>query len=176
MIFNQTRVHGACTIDLEPHSDDRGFFARVWCHKEFENRGLRSELAQVNVSSNRLRGTLRGMHFQVAPFQEAKVIACLRGALFDVVLDLRPDSPTYLQWASAELTADNRRMLYVPPGCAHGFQTLADDTDLLYLISEFHSPAHARGVRFDDEAFRIEWPLPVSIISDRDRMWPDFQP
>jgi dTDP-4-dehydrorhamnose 3,5-epimerase len=174
MIFQVTRVRGAHVIELERRSDDRGFFARAWCQKDFEAQGLAARVAQVNVSSNRQKGTLRGMHFQTVPFREAKVVSCTRGAIYDVAVDLRPESPTYLQWAAAELTSENRRMLYVPEGCAHGFQTLSNDTELLYLMSGCYSPRHARGVRYDDPAFKIQWPLPVECISDADREWPDY--
>ncbi len=175
MIFAQTRVNGAYVIDLERRADQRGYFARAWCQREFEAHGLTARLAQVNVSANVRKGTLRGMHYQVSPYQEAKVVSCTRGVIYDVVLDLRRESPTYLRWHAVELTADNRRMLYIPEGCAHGFQTLAEETELLYLMSEFYSPEHARGVRYNDSAFGIRWPLPVESISDTDRAWPDYE-
>jgi dTDP-4-dehydrorhamnose 3,5-epimerase len=175
MIFAETRVRGAYEIDLERREDERGFFARTWCLNEFKSLGLTARIVQVNVSHNKHRGTLRGMHYQAAPREEAKVVSCTQGAVFDVVLDLRPDSPTYLAWAAAELSATNHRALYVPEGCAHGFQTLADDTQLLYLMSEFFQTEQGRGVRHDDPAFGIEWPLAVSRISDADRHWPAFQ-
>jgi dTDP-4-dehydrorhamnose 3,5-epimerase len=174
MIFTETRVRGAFVIDLERRTDNRGFFARAWCQKEFAAHGLSGRLVQVNVSYNARRGTLRGLHYQLAPYQETKVVSCTQGAIYDVVVDLRRDSPTCRQWAAAELTAGNHRMLYVPEGCAHGFQTLADDTELLYLMSAFHSPEHARGVRYNDPAFGVEWPLPAHALSDVDRSWPDF--
>ena len=147
MIFSETKVKGAYVVELEPRADARGFFARAWCQKEFEARGLTARVAQINVSHNVSKGTLRGMHYQMDPHGEAKIVLCTKGAIYDVVLDLRADSPTYLEWAAAELTAENHRMLFIPEGCAHGFQTLADDTQLLYLMSEFYAPAHARGVR-----------------------------
>jgi dTDP-4-dehydrorhamnose 3,5-epimerase len=175
MVFAETTVRGAYLIDLEPRTDQRGFFARAWCRSEFEARGLNARVAQVNVSFNARRGTLRGMHFQRSPHREAKVVSCTRGRVYDVVIDLRPDSPTYLRWTAVELTAENRRMLYIPEGLAHGFQTLADETELLYLMSESYSPAHARGVRHDDPVFGIDWPLPVASISDADRTWPSYR-
>jgi dTDP-4-dehydrorhamnose 3,5-epimerase len=174
MIFTKTRVKSALVIDLERRVDERGAFARVWCQKDCEAQGLVPRLAQVNVSWNVRKGTLRGMHFQLSPHAEAKVVSCTRGAIYDVVLDLRRDSPTYLVWDAVELNAGNRRMLYIPEGCAHGFQTLEDETELLYLMSEFYSPEHARGVRHNDPAFGIRWPLPVASISEADRLWPDY--
>src|SRR5262245_3515558 len=140
MLFSETTVSGAYLIDLERRTDDRGYFARGWCQEEFQAQGITANIAQVNVSANTLKGTLRGMHYQRPPHQEAKVVSCTRGAIYDVVLDLRHESPTYLCWFAAELTAENRRMLFIPEGCAHGFQTLVDDTELLYLMSEFYSP------------------------------------
>jgi dTDP-4-dehydrorhamnose 3,5-epimerase len=174
MIFTEAKVKGAYIIDIDAHADQRGFFARAWCEKEFAALGLAARIAQMNVSFNTQKGTLRGMHYQDAPAREAKVVSCTRGALYDVVLDLRPESCTYLKWDAAELTADSRRMLYVPEGCAHGFQTLMDNTEVLYLMSEFHSPRKAHGVRYDDSTFGIEWPLAVMSISDKDRTWPDY--
>jgi dTDP-4-dehydrorhamnose 3,5-epimerase len=176
MIFTETRVQGAYVIDLERRADDRGFFARAWCQEEFERHGLNPRVVQVNVSLNKRKGTVRGMHFQLWPFEEAKVVRCTKGAIFDVVVDLRIDSPTHSRWAAVELTAANHRMLYVPEGCAHGFQTLTDDAELLYLMSETYAPEHARGVRHDDPKFGIQWPLPVENISDADRAWPDYRP
>jgi dTDP-4-dehydrorhamnose 3,5-epimerase len=176
MQFTETRVRGAFAIDLDPRTDERGFFARAWCRNEFQKQGLTAQIAQVNVSSNPEKGTLRGLHFQLPPFQEAKTVSCTQGALYDVVVDLRPDSPSFLRWAAVELTAGNRRMFYIPEGCAHGFQTLAAETEVLYFISEFYSPAHARGVRYNDPAFGIDWPLPAAALSEADRNWPDYEP
>lgn len=176
MRFTETAVRGAFVIEPEPRSDARGFFARTWCRREFERMGLTAEIVQVNVSFNRLRGTLRGMHYQDAPHEEAKVVSCLRGALYDVVLDLRPSSPTYLRWAAVELDPHDRKMLYVPQGCAHGFQTLADDTEVQYFMSEFHAPGLARGVRYDDPAFALRWPLPPALLSEADQTWPNYRP
>ncbi|MBI2826653.1 MAG: dTDP-4-dehydrorhamnose 3,5-epimerase [Planctomycetia bacterium] len=176
MKFTPTKVRGAYAIDVERRIDERGFFARSWCENEFAAHGLTARVAQINVSRNTRRGTLRGMHYQQAPHEEAKVVSCTQGAIYDVVVDLRRDSPTYMAWDAAELTAENCRMLYVPLGCAHGFQTLTDDAQLLYLMSEIHAPAQARGVRYDDPALAIAWPLTVTCISDADRSWPDYQP
>jgi dTDP-4-dehydrorhamnose 3,5-epimerase len=176
MIFAETRVRGAFVIELERRTDERGCFARAWCQREFEAQGLVTRLVQINISHNIHRGTLRGMHFQLSPYEEAKVVSCTQGAIFDVVLDLRPNSPTYLAWAAEKLTAENRRALYIPEGCAHGFQTLMADTQVLYLMSEFYAPSHGRGVRYDDQVFGIEWPLEVACIADADRSWPDYQP
>lgn len=174
MRFTETALPGVFLIDIEPLEDDRGFFARLWCRDELARKGLASDLAQISVSFNRRRGTLRGMHYQVAPHEEVKLVRCTRGAIYDVLVDLRPGSPTYRRWMSAELTADNRRTLYVPKGVAHGFQTLTDDAEVLYQISEFHHPESARGVRWDDPAFGIEWPDQAPILSGRDSGYPDF--
>lgn len=174
MIFSHTRLAGAFTIDLERAEDDRGFFARTFCRREFEAHGLKADVAQGNLSWNRRRGTLRGMHYQVVPGAEAKVVQCAAGALYDVIVDLRPESPTFRRWEAFELTTDNRRMLYVPEGFAHGFQTLTDECSVLYLMTEFYSPAHARGIRWDDPAFGIEWPIADPIVSDRDAGFPPW--
>lgn len=175
MIFTPTRLEGLWVVELEPHADDRGYFARTWCPREFAAQGLETRLAQASVSYNRRRGTLRGMHLQRPPHAEAKVVRCTRGAIWDVAIDLRPDSPTHAQWEAFELTAENGTALYIPQGFAHGFQTLAPETDVFYLISEFHAPEAAAGVRYDDPAFAIAWPLPVSAISGRDAAWPDYR-
>ena len=175
MLFHETLVRSAFLIELERRSDSRGFFSRTWCQREFAAHGLTARLAQVNLSGNLRKGTLRGMHFQREPHAEAKVVSCTRGAIYDVVLDLRSDSPTYLRWFAVELTAQNHRMLYIPEGCAHGFQTLADDTEILYLMSEFYAPTHGWGVRHDDPAFGISWPLTVECISEADQAWPNYQ-
>lgn len=159
-------------IELAPIPDDRGFFARAFAADEFAAQGLDPRVAQVSMSYNRLKGTLRGMHFQRAPSAEAKLVRCIRGAIFDVAVDLRPDSPTYLRWVSTELTADNRRAVYIPEGFAHGFQTLQDDCDVFYQVSSPYAPALADGVRYDDPAFGIQWPLAVAVMSERDRSWP----
>jgi dTDP-4-dehydrorhamnose 3,5-epimerase len=174
--FHETQLSGAFVIEIERLADERGFFARTWCRDELRRRGLNGGLAQCSVSFNRQKGTLRGMHYQAAPHEETKVVRCTRGGLCDVIIDLRPDSPTFRQWVGVELTADNHRMLYVPAGFAHGFQTLADETEVFYQISKAHAPGAARGVRWDDPAFGIRWPLPVSSISPRDLAFPSWNP
>jgi dTDP-4-dehydrorhamnose 3,5-epimerase len=175
MLFTPTKIPGAFLIDIERRVDQRGYFARAFCQREYEAAGLNPRIAQVNWSSNSLKGTLRGVHFQIPPSQEAKVVCCTRGALYDVVLDLRQDSDSYRTWIAAELTSENRRMFYIPEGCAHGFQTLADETEVLYLMSEFYSQGHACGIRYDDPAFDIEWPLEVMCISNADKSWPRYE-
>jgi dTDP-4-dehydrorhamnose 3,5-epimerase len=161
-------------IDLEKHSDHRGFFARTYCEREFDSHGLKTRWVQCSISFNGAKGTLRGMHFQTPPFQEAKLIRCVRGAIHDVVIDLRRDSTTFKQHVAVSLSSENGKMLYVPEGFAHGFQTLQDDTEVLYQISQFYSPEHARGVRWDDAAFGIDWPPDNRTILDRDQSYPDF--
>lgn len=174
MTFHETKIPGVFEIYIEPKRDDRGFFARVWCQKEFEDRGLDPHLVQCSVSYNTQKGTLRGMHYQAAPFQETKVVSCTQGAIYDVVLDLRPQSGTFRDWIAAVLTAENRNMVYIPKGCAHGFLTLKDDTEVFYQISEFYNAESARGVRWDDPAFHIVWPEKVEVISQRDQSYPNF--
>lgn len=175
MRFHETKISGVFLIDLDRREDHRGFFARSWCHREFSEHGLNTRIVQINVGYTVKRGGLRGMHYQAGPNAEAKTVRCTRGAIFDVAVDLRPDSPTFRQWFGAELTAENHRILYLPEGCAHGYQTLADETEMEYMTSAFYAPQDARGVRHDDPAFAIAWPLPVSSISDADKSWPDFQ-
>jgi dTDP-4-dehydrorhamnose 3,5-epimerase len=175
MIFRETKLPGAFEIDLETKSDERGFFARTWCQKEFAAHGLNTTLVQCSVSFNIRRGTLRGMHYQVAPHAETKLVRCTRGAMYDVVLDLRPQSPKFRDSFGVVLTAQKRNMLYVPEGCAHGFLTLEEGTEVFYQMSEFQSPESARGVRFDDPAFRIAWPEKIEVISERDRNYPNFE-
>lgn len=174
MTFRETVLKGAFTIDLDRVEDERGFFARSWCVKEFEANGLDTRLVQCNVSFNKVRGTLRGMHYQVAPAAEVKVVRCTRGAVHDVIADLRPDSPTYKQAFSVLLSAENRRMLYIPKGFAHGFLTLTDDAEVFYQMSEYYAPECARWFRWDDATFAISWPDQVRIISSKDRNYPDF--
>ncbi len=174
MRFLETALQGAFIIELDKQEDERGFFARTWCQRAFIAHGLNPRLVQCNVSFNRRRGTLRGMHYQVAPYAEAKLVRCTRGAIYDVIIDLRPDSPTFTQWIAVELTADNHRMLYIPEQFAHGFQTLEDNTEVFYQMSEFYAPECARGVRWNDPAFAIAWPPAERIISERDRHYPDF--
>ena len=176
MIFHDTEIPGAFAVDLERSDDERGFFARAWCAEEFAAQGLSTRLAQANISFNASAGTLRGMHFQRTPHEEAKLVRCTSGALFDAIVDLRPNSPAYKRWTGIELTAENRRALYVPEGCAHGFQTLADATEIFYLVSEAYAPESEGGVRWDDPAFGIEWPpAEQRIMSPKDESWPDFE-
>jgi dTDP-4-dehydrorhamnose 3,5-epimerase len=174
MVFTETVLPGAYLVDVEPREDERGFFARTWCRREFEVHGLTARLVQCNTSLNRVKGTLRGIHYQAAPHAEAKLIRCTSGSVFDVVVDLRPDSPTYRRHASAVLSAENRRALYIPEGFGHGFLTLADNTEVFYQMSEFYEPAAARGARWNDPAFEIPWPAPIVQMSERDRTYPDF--
>lgn len=174
MKFSPTALAGACIIDIEPVPDERGFFARSWCREEFARHGLNPDLAQCSISFNKKRGILRGMHYQAKPHEETKVVRCTRGAIYDVILDLRPESPTFRKWIAVELSVDNRRMLYIPAGLAHGFQSLTDDTEVFYQISTPYHPESARGVRWDDPAFGIEWPVTEWVISDKDRQYPDF--
>ena len=174
MIFTETLLKGAFVIEPERLEDERGFFARTWCQREFEAHSIDSKWVQCNISYNKRKGTLRGMHYQVAPYEEAKLIRCTLGATYDVIIDLRPDSPTFRQHIAELLTAQNRKMLYVPKGFAHGFLTLEDDTEVFYQMSEFYHAEYARGVRWNDPAFGIQWPAEVQIISDRDRNHPDF--
>lgn len=174
MIFTDTALHGAFVLELEKREDSRGFFARTFCQKEFEAHGLDPAVAQCNIAFNKRRGTLRGLHFQRKPYEEAKLVRCTRGAVYDVIVDLRRDSPTFKRWIGVELSADNRRMLYVPPGFGHSYQTLEDNAEVLYLVSQFYAPDHASGVRYDDPAFAIRWPLEITEISEQDRRWPDF--
>ena len=174
MIFEETRLRGAYTIDLEPRGDERGFFARAFCRREFDEVGLVTEFVQVNNSLSARRGTLRGLHYQVTPKAEVKMVRCIRGALYDVILDLRRNSPTFGESLGVELSAQNRRTLYVPRGFAHGFISLEDDTELIYFVDEFYSPDHERGVRWNDPRFSIQWPLEPVVISEKDRMLPDF--
>jgi dTDP-4-dehydrorhamnose 3,5-epimerase len=172
MIFEPAGLAGAWTLAVERHHDERGYFARLWCAEELAAHGMTTVLAQASLSYNRLAHTIRGLHYQAAPKEEAKIVRCLRGAIYDVLLDVRRESPTFGQWVARELTADNGLALYVPEGVAHGFQTLADDSEVLYMISEFHDPDCARGIRWDDPAFAVAWPHPPSVISGRDRMYP----
>jgi dTDP-4-dehydrorhamnose 3,5-epimerase len=174
MIFTETELKGAFVIEPEKEEDERGFFACTWCRKEFEAHGLNPSLAQCSASYNKRKGTLRGMHYQIAPHAEAKLVRCTRGAIHDVILDLRPGSPTFKRWVSLKLTAENHRSVYVPEGFAHGFQALEDDTEVFYQISDFYHPESACGVRWNDPAFGIEWPLEVSVISRKDASFKDF--
>ena len=174
MIFSKTRLPGVFIIDVEPAHDLRGFFARTWDVDEFAQHGLETALSQCSLSFNKTTGTLRGMHYQVAPHFETKVVSCQAGAVFDVIVDLRPASPTFKQWLGVELNAENRRLLYIPHGLAHGFLTLQDHTEVYYQICGRFVPESGRGVRWNDPAFGIEWPASPRVISDRDRLYPDF--
>lgn len=175
MKFISLPLMDAYTIELEPTVDERGFFARTWCAQEFKLRGLNPNLAQCSVSFNRQKGTLRGLHYQNEPYPEAKLVRCCSGSIYDVILDLRPTSPSYREWFAVELTAANRKMVYVPQGFAHGFQTLADETEVFYQISESYRPELAGGVRWDDPQFAIKWPVREPIISERDRTFVDHK-
>ena len=174
MIFAATLLEDAWLIDIERREDERGFFARTWCRQELAGRGLDTEIAQESLSFNRHRGTVRGLHFQRPPHVETKIVRCTRGAIFDVIVDLRPRSPSYLCWQGFELSAENRRAIYIPKDFAHGFQTLTDNAEITYQISAFYAPEAAGGHRYDDRAFAIAWPLPVTVISERDLGWPAF--
>jgi len=175
MIFTETKLNGVFIIDIEPISDERGFFARTFCKKEFLQRGLDSEFVQCSISYNKKRGTLRGMHYQISPYDETKIVSCIKGSIYDVVLDLRPSSDTFRQWVAVDLNDRNHRFLYIPKGCAHGFQTMEDDTEVYYQISEFYHPESARGLRWDDPAFGIEWPIQVANVSARDLTFPLYE-
>ncbi len=174
MIFHETKLPGVFEVHLEPKGDERGFFARSWCQREFEDHGLNSRTVQCNVSFNEKKGTLRGMHYQAEPHQEAKLIRCTQGAIYDAVVDLRPSSSTFKKWIGLVLDSENRHMIYVPEGFGHGFLTLRDKTEVFYQMSEFYYPELSRGVRWNDPAFQIEWPAQPDVISDRDRTYPDF--
>ena len=175
MIFKETKLKGAFIIEPERIEDERGFFARTFCRKEFEANGLNPNLVQCSVSFNKKKGTLRGMHYQTAPHEETKLVRCTRGAIYDVMLDLRRDSPTFKQWVSAELTGENQRMLYIPEGVAHGFQTLQDETEVMYQMSEFYNSEMARGVRWNDPSFAVQWPREPLVISSKDAGYSDFR-
>jgi dTDP-4-dehydrorhamnose 3,5-epimerase len=175
MTFHEGKIHGVFEVKPELLNDDRGFFARTWCQEEFAAHGLTPRLVQCNISFNRRKGTLRGMHYQIGEHAEAKLVRCTAGSIYDVVLDLRRQSPTFKAWVAVTLTAVDRNMIYVPEGCAHGFLTLHDDTEVFYQMSEFYNAESARGVRWNDPAFRIEWPGKVDVISERDRSYPNFE-
>jgi dTDP-4-dehydrorhamnose 3,5-epimerase len=175
MIFTETKLPGAYLIELEPQNDERGFFARAFCREEFEKHGLNPGVAQCNVSYNRRKGTLRGLHYQIAPFSEAKLVTCIAGSIYDVIVDLRPDSPHYCDWLAVKLSGrGSRAMLYIPENFAHGFQTLEDDTEVFYQMSQFYNPDAANGCRWNDPAFNITWPEDHRIITERDRSFADF--
>jgi len=174
MIFESTPLQGACVIELEKRGDERGFFARVFCEKEFAAQGLVTRFVQINNSLSADVGTLRGMHYQLPPASETKLVRCIRGSLWDCIVDLRPDSPTFKRWFGAELSAENRRMMYVPKGFAHGFITLEPDTEAFYLVDEFYAPELERGLRWNDPAIGIEWPAEPRVMSEKDQKHPDF--
>jgi len=176
MTFHETKIPGVLEIHLERRFDERGFFARAWCQKELEAHGLNPRLVQCSISFNPRKGTLRGMHYQAAPYAEAKMIRCTKGTIHDVVVDLRLESPTFKEWIAVVLTAEKHNMVYVPEGCGHGFLTLEDNAEVFYQMSEFYHAESARGVRWDDPAFQIAWPDKVNVISERDRTYPNFQP
>ncbi len=176
MKFTETNCAGAWIIDLEPIGDDRGFFSRTFCRDEFRAHGMKDMTAQCNMSFNHKAGTLRGMHYQLPPASETKLVRCTRGAVYDQIVDLRPGSPTYLQSVGFELTADNRRALYVPDLFAHGFLTLTDDAEVMYQVTEFYTPGFERGIRYDDPTLGLDWPHDINVISDKDANWPDFDP
>jgi dTDP-4-dehydrorhamnose 3,5-epimerase len=174
VIFRAATLSGAFIVEMERRQDERGFFARTWCRREFADMGLNTDLSQCNVSYNSRRGTLRGMHWQAAPFEEAKLIRCTRGRVWDAIIDLRPNSPNYMEHFGVELTAESGRALYVPEGMAHGFQTLEDDCEVVYQMSQFYEPTAARGVRWNDPSFGISWPIKDPILHPRDASYPDF--
>ena len=174
MIFNRTKIEGVVLIELEEIEDSRGFFARAWCKEEFKENGLNSTLEQCNFAFNRKRGTLRGLHYQAKPFEEAKLIRCIKGAIFDVVVDIRPNSATYKQHQAFNLIDTNRHALYIPEGCAHGYQTLEDNSEVFYQMSRSYAPEYAKGLRWNDPAFSIDWPIKNPIILERDGNYPDF--
>lgn len=176
MIFTEGPLPGTYIIDPDRKADERGYFARIFCQREFAHHDLTQDLVQANLSHNHKRGTLRGMHYQSAPHQEVKVVRCISGALYDAIVDVRPDSPTYGQWMGVELSAENGRSLYVPEGFAHGYITLSDDTVAMYFVSAFYTPGAEGGIHYDDPAIGIEWPIPVSQISEKDQGWPPLAP
>lgn len=174
MIFKETSLKDAFIVDLNRLDDDRGFFARTYCYNEFKEHGMVPEMVQANMSTNKVKGTLRGMHYQIAPHEEAKLVRCVKGALYDVIIDLRINSLTYKKWIGVELTADNQRALFVPKGFAHGFITLVDDTTAFYMVSQFYMPGAESGIRWDDPSIGIEWPIEIKVISKKDSSWDDF--
>lgn len=174
MIFKETNLKGAYILEIQKIEDDRGFFGRSWCAKEMESHGLNINIRQTNVSYNKLRGTLRGMHYQKPPFKECKVVRCTKGAIFDVIIDLRPDSPTYREWFGVELTSENHKMIYIPEDFAHGYITLEDHTEITYMVSEFYAPGYEGAIRWDDPKFNIQWPILPQVISAKDKGIPNF--
>lgn len=175
MIFNKIPLEGAMIIEMEKIEDNRGYFARCYCNKEFSKMGLESSIKQCNLSENYKKGTIRGMHYQSQSFAEDKIVRCCRGAVYDVIVDLRKSSSTYLNWYGVELSEENQKMMYAPKGVAHGFQVLEDNSTLFYMITEYYNPKAGRGVRWNDPAFNIKWPLEVTEISDKDKSYPDYR-
>lgn len=174
MIFKELQLDGVYTVDLEPKEDSRGFYARAWCRDEFGSKGLATDFAQINISYTHKKGTVRGLHYQLPPYGEVKLVRCVRGTIFDVVIDMRPESPTYRQWLGIELSAENRRALYVPENFAHGFVSLTDDCELIYSISSEYHPESERGIRYNDPSIGIQWPIDIDIVSEKDRNLPDL--
>jgi dTDP-4-dehydrorhamnose 3,5-epimerase len=174
LIFTETNLKGAFIIDVKKLEDERGFFGRTFCQKEFEEHGLNPHVVQANVSYNKIKGTLRGMHFQLHPYEETKLVRCVRGGIFDVIIDLRKDSPTYTKWIGVELREESYRMLFVPEGFGHGFITLEDNTEVIYQVSQFYTPGSESGIRWNDPAFNIEWPIEPVLISEKDRQHSDY--
>ena len=174
MIFHETSIPGAYLIDIKRIEDERGYFARAWCQNEFRQNNLKYDFVQTNVGFSKCTGTLRGMHFQNNPYQEVKLIRCTRGAVYDVAVDLRANSPTYKKWLGVELNEDNSSMLYIPEGCAHGYLTLADNSEICYMTTQFYMPEYAAGVRFNDPAFGIQWPIKILTLSEKDLNWPEY--
>lgn len=173
MIFTETKLKGSFIIEIEKNIDERGFFSRIWCANEMNKHGLSTEICQANISSNKIKGTLRGMHYQVAPYQETKIVQCVRGAIFDVIIDLRKDSLTYHQWFGVELSHDNHKMLYIPEDFSHGFITLTDNCDVSYLMSQFYHPNSVAGIRWNDPSFNIKWPIEPRVVSEKDKSYPN---
>lgn len=176
MIFTETKLKGAYVLEIKKLEDERGFFGRSWCANELSEYGLKTDLAQANTSFSKKKGTIRGMHYQLDPFQETKLVRCTRGAIYDVIIDLRPDSPTFKQWIGVELTQDNYKMLYVPEDFAHGFITLEDNSEVTYLVTQFYTPGAEAGIRWNDPLFNINWPVEPTVISEKDRNHPDYKP
>jgi dTDP-4-dehydrorhamnose 3,5-epimerase len=174
MIFKDTPLKDACIIELEKLRDERGFFARYYCQNEFREHGIKFDIVQSNISYNKLKGTLRGLHYQAKPYEEAKLVRCTKGAVYDAIIDIRPDSESYKKWIGEELNEQNHRMLYIPKGFAHGFITLEDKTEVTYQMSEFYTPGVGKGIRWNDPALAIDWPVDVKVISPKDKNWPEF--
>ncbi len=176
LIYNKTKLEKAYIIELEKIVDGRGYFSRAWCQKEFMEHGLNTKIVQINLSSNKLKGTIRGLHYQEAPYSEVKTVRCFKGSIYHVIIDLRPNSSTYLEWLGVNLTENNKKMLYVPEGCAHGYQSLEDNSVSFYSVSQYYSPESVRGIRWNDPLFDIKWPINNYLkISKQDQQWPDYK-